>query len=288
MAVRRPRTSADTVAKPVPDRTPFKLPAPVDVRWVSNAEDVIAGGAPAYDLADFDLAQMVRCGAAVRAMGEGASAMDQVARRLVRHFYDRMRHHGKPACALVRFYKTQAYGDLDGGRQAFAAGVLGGPSPTPEMKCLTLLATVGDEPAWCSVSGSRGHRAIPLPTADFVARIPMISRLVHQFGVDVHQVLRPDPAFLVDIGQQTFNVFHVAEAKGSPYIPAQDFVSAHAIRSVLGFGGMLSNGDLFAIIMFAKMEIPREVAELFRTLTLGVKLAIHPFLAGPTFSGVDA
>ena len=83
---------------------------------------------------------------------------------------------------------------------------------------------------------------------------------------------------LVRLFQRTFNVFHVAEAVGSPSIPAQqDFVIPAGIRSCLGFGGMLPRGDLFALIMFSRVSIPYKTAAMFKTLSLSVKSAILPF-----------
>jgi hypothetical protein len=238
-----------------------------------------------HDFANFELSDMVSCGAALRGLGAGSGSMEEVAERVVGYFYDAL-HGGdeRRACALVRFYKTHPFKGLPPGLRDFATGVLGGPAPSPEMKCLTLLATTGDEPHWRSRAGSAGHQAIPLPSEEFVSKIPMIRRLVHQFGVEVRSVLEPDESFLVDVEQKTFNVFHVAEAAGSPYIPAQDFVAAHGVRSVLGFGGMLATGDLYAVILFSKVAIPRDTADLFKTIALGVKLAVHPFLHGPVFA----
>jgi len=113
----------------------------------------------------------------------------------------------------------------------------------------------------------------------------MISRLVSQFGLDVKAVIQPDPNLLADMEQKSYNAFHVAEAVGSPYIPAQkDFVVPYGIRSVLGFGGMLATGDLFALIIFAKVRIPREAADLAKSLALNVKEAVQPFAAGRIFS----
>ena len=106
----------------------------------------------------------------------------------------------------------------------------------------------------------------------------MIRRLVGQLGLEVKDLLAPDPTFLLDVAQKTFNVFHVAEAKGSPFIPAQDFVIGHGIRSVLGFGGMLASGDLFATILFSKVAVEREIAELFAPLALGVTMSVQPFV----------
>jgi hypothetical protein len=242
-----------------------------------------------YDLANFDLADMVQCGAALRGMSGACSAMEDVAERIVGYLHESLTDgEGKPACALVRFYKTHPYGALPDELRTFADGVLGDGSAWDEMKCLTLLATTGDEPAWRSRASSSGHKAIPLPTEDFVGRIPMIHRLVGQLGLDVKNMLAPDPSFLLDVEQKTFNVFHVAEATNSPFIPAQDFVATHGIRSVLGFGGMLMSGDLFTIILFSKVAIPRETAELFATLALGVKMALHPFLDGRVFAAPAA
>jgi hypothetical protein len=80
------------------------------------------------------------------------------------------------------------------------------------------------------------------------------------------------------MGQKTYNVFLVQEALGSPYIPAQqEFVVPYGIKSVMGFGGMLPLLDIFVIIMFLKASISREVADLFKNLSLNVKLAVLPF-----------
>jgi hypothetical protein len=71
---------------------------------------------------------------------------------------------------------------------------------------------------------------------------------------------------------KTYNVFHVAEARGSSAIPAQEeFVIPYGVRSALGFGGVLRSGDLFAVIMFTKVPINDETAGRFRNLALEVK-----------------
>lgn len=211
--------------------------------------------------------------------------MEDVAQCIVRYFNEVLVDAaGRPACALVRFYKTHAYGALPLDLRAVASRGMAGLRPWDEMKCLTLLGTQGEEPAFCDRRTSSGHKVIPLPSVEFVARIPMIHRLVVQLGLDLASVLAPDPTFLLDVEQKTFNVFHVAEAKGSPFIPAQDFVERHGIRSVVGFGGLLINGDLFTVVLFAKVNIARETAELFVPMALGVKLALHPFIQGHTFA----
>jgi hypothetical protein len=152
------------------------------------------------------------------------------------------------------------------------------------MKCLVLLATAGDEPQWNDRHSSQGHQAIPLPSDQVVAKLPMVAQLVQQFGLQISDVVQPSPELLVKFGQSSFNVFHVAEAEGSEYVPAQDeFVRPYGIRSVLGFGGMLPPADLFAVILFSRIPIRRETATLFQTVALNAKLAVLPFASGPYF-----
>jgi hypothetical protein len=231
-----------------------------------------------YDLTKFPLHEMTSCGATLRGLGDGAKTMEEVARRTVRHLYENLGDPTDRACRLVRFYKTQALGDLPSDLQDFAKNLLPGTAPTASTKCLTLLATAGDAREWNARADSRGHKAIPLASPSVVAELPMVAQLVRQFGLEVTDLLEPRPKMIVDLAQRQYNVFHVPEAVGSPYIPAQDaFVVPHGIRSVLGFGGILPGGDLFAVIMFARLPVRREVAENFKTIALNIKMAIIRF-----------
>jgi hypothetical protein len=174
---------------------------------------------------------------------------------------------------------------LSGELQQFASQMMGDVADSESIFCLTLLATAGDDPNWNILEKSERHRAIPLGSEQMVEQSPMISQLIKQFGIDVATVLKPNPDLLVDFEQTTFNVFHVPNARGSPFVPAQEqFVVSYGIQSVLGFGGMLPTGELFAVILFSKSDIPRETAELFRTLALSVKISMLPFVSRPLFA----
>jgi hypothetical protein len=106
----------------------------------------------------------------------------------------------------------------------------------------------------------------------------MVRQLIQQMGLEVNTVLQPDPAVVMDMTQKTYNVFNIPEAIGSKYVPAQDdFVIPFGVRSVLGFGGILPSGNLFVIIMFSKVPVPRQTADMFRSLALSVKVAVLPF-----------
>jgi hypothetical protein len=146
--------------------------------------------------------------------------MGDIANKIVSYLSENITDSsGGSANALVRFYKTHPYDQLDQGLQGFAQGILGS-APSDDTNCLTMLATMGDNDDWKSRSKSNGHRAIPLASADMVAGTPMISRLLTQFGLDVGSVMRPDPTPIGDMSSKTYNTSYVPEAVGSPYIPA--------------------------------------------------------------------
>jgi hypothetical protein len=233
-----------------------------------------------YDVADFTLADMSQCGAALRKLGDGAESMEQVADKAVRYLYQQLadKKTGKNAFALVRLFKTHPYEQLEPGLQQFARQCMGERPLFADLKCLTLLGTAGDQPAWNDRARSTQHKAIPLPSKEIVEQFPMITSLIRQFGIEVESLLEPKKDLLLDYAQRTYNVFHVLSAIESPFIPAQaDFVIPFGIHSVLGFGGMLPSNNLFAVIMFSKIPIPRDTADLFKSLALTVKLAILPF-----------
>src|SRR5215470_16017851 len=102
-----------------------------------------------YDLAGFPLKDMTACGSALRRVGPDATTMEEAARRMVTHLYDNLGdpRTGMRACALVRLYKTHAYGELTAELRSFAASLSEAPLDA-STRCLTLLATVGDVAAW--------------------------------------------------------------------------------------------------------------------------------------------
>jgi len=243
-----------------------------------------------YDLTRFTLRDMVECGLALRQFGLGVESMEEASNTIVRYLYENFctKPTGEKSCALVRLFKTHAYEDLEIELAEYADSMLGHYPCLPAMKCMTLLATVGEQMEWNSRHTSVGHKAIPLESEYVVEKMPMISQLIRQLGLDINTVINPDPNLLVEIEQRKYNVFYVPEAIGNPYISAQDsFVIPFGIKSVLGFGGLFPSGNLFAIIMFLKVQIPHSTAQMFSTLALNVKTALLPFDQGAVFAQKD-
>jgi hypothetical protein len=237
-----------------------------------------------FDLSTFGLAEMLRCGRGLRAAAAGCTTMEDAALGMVDYLYDTMRDPatGDHACALVRCFKTHPYSLLEPELQAGVREALGGVTPRPDLKCLTLLATAGHEPEWRDRRASRGHRAIPLASVEMVREAPMIAQLIREFGLDLDTMLGGAPG--VERGARTYNVFHVPDAVGSPYIPAQEqFVVPYGIRSVLGFGGELTRGDIVAMIMFSRVPISADSASRFRNIALDVKTSVFGFSEAEAF-----
>lgn len=233
----------------------------------------------------FGLADMAAFNAKLRGIGRGCACLEDAAREVADVFYRGLfAASGEPACALARVYKVHPYGLLPADLQAFARGLCPADSLHSETQCLALLSTRGDEADWNDRRQSKGHKAIPLHSEGFVGGIPMLARLLEQFGVELRSILNYDPKLFPGLESRSFSVFHVPEALGSPYIPAQEgFVAPHGVQSCIGFGAMLPGGRLFAVILFLKASLTKEVADLFAPLAMSVKLAFLPFADGEVF-----
>ena len=233
-----------------------------------------------HHLRSFQLRDMTACGAALRQVGTGAQTFDEVADRLVRHLYTSltMSQTGESACVLIRLFKTTSYQHLAPNLRALADQRLGGTPSAPSMTCLTLSASAGMVPGWNDPTLSSRFRVIPLRTSEDLDKLPMFSQLFRQLGVGLPRLVGSDRSLLLDPCEQDFNVFHVPDAVGSPYVPAQEgFVEKYGVRSVLGFGAPLPDGQLFSIILFSQDVIPESTAQLFKPLALCAQKALAPY-----------
>ena len=221
---------------------------------------------------------MAVCTGAIRRLTKNAETAEEINQSLVSYFYDNFAEGEIQDFALVRLFITCPYGSLgkelkDCANQAFPKEL-----SFPSMKCMVLQATHGQIEEWCDSKSSKGHRIIPLPSEELVMRMPMIFQLINDFGLRVSDVLAPPPDFFIGSSEEDYNIFLVPEALGSPYLPAQTtFVQAYNIKSALGFGGMLPSGNLFAMIIFSKVKISKETADMFKTIALAVNLSLMRF-----------
>ncbi|QHG18074.1 ATP-binding protein [Nostoc sp. ATCC 53789] len=240
-----------------------------------------------YDLQMFTMRDMSECGLALRSLGKKANSMEEVGNHIVQYLYNNLidLKSGERSCALVRFFKTHSYGELPPKLQEYTHSFVSNDVLENNLKCLTLLSTAGQQPEWNSRHKSEGHKVIPLFSKEMIAQIPMIFQLIQQLGLNLDVVVRPDLNLLTDLEQRMYNVFYVPDALGSSYIPSQtSFVIPYNIKSVVGVGGLLPSGNIFIIIMFLKVAIPRISVDLLRPLALNVKMTILPFENEKTFT----
>lgn len=240
-----------------------------------------------YDLKNFTLKDMSECGLALRHLGKEANSMEEASNYIIQYLYDNLidQQSGERSCALIRFFKTNSYERLTPELQAYTDSLLGQYVPENHLKCLTLLASIGQLPEWNSRYKSEGHKVIPLFSEETLHSTPMIFQLIQQLGLNLDTVIRPEPDLLTDLEQRMYNVFYIPDALDSPYIPSQtSFVIPYNIKSVIGFGGLLPSGNIFAILMFLKVKIPQINVDLLRPLALNVKMAILPFENGRVFN----
>jgi two-component system, NtrC family, sensor kinase len=243
-----------------------------------------------YDLQNFSLRDMSECGLALRHLGNEANSMEEMSNHIINYLYNNFvdKQSSEKSCVLVRFFKTNSYGELTGDLQEYVNRLLGNCLPEDSLKCLTLLASAGELPEWNSRYKSVGHQAIPLESEEAIARIPMIFQLIQQLGLNPGDVVQPDTSLLTDLEQRIYNVFYVPDALGSPHIPSQtSFVIPFNVKSVVGFGGLLPSGNMFAIVMFLKVAVPQMTVDLLSPLALNVKMGILPFDDGNTFISQD-
>jgi hypothetical protein len=218
-----------------------------------------------------------RAGETIRGFAGSSRSMEHAANRIADFLWNDLQDSaGDPACALIRVYKTHRLDKLPADLAAFARDLVGNDAD-PATRCLTLLATRGSEPAWNDRSQSVGHRAIPLPSAEFVTRLPMVLGLIQQLGLELEDVVQPKRQRIAELSQRTYGVFHVPTAAGSDFIPAQDFVERYGVRSALGYGGVLFTGDFFAVVIFSRVPVSAVVADTIRVLSLATRVALMPF-----------
>jgi two-component system NtrC family sensor kinase len=186
---------------------------------------------------------------------------------------------GDPAaCALVRCFKTHALGVLDPPLRQYASTLADvGDCTAHDLPCLVLLASAGDEPAWRSRHTAGRHRLIPLPSQAALDQMPMVAGIFRDFNVSLDDVCARGGG-LASNAPKVYDLFHVEDAADSPRVPDQEgFVRPYGIRSVIGFGGSLRHGDMFAILCFTKVAVPVAAAQHVRRLALDVTTSFFRF-----------
>ncbi len=229
----------------------------------------------------------VRISAELLDLTADARSLEEGAGRIVGKLYDDMAA-GNPSeqlAVLVRIFVLAPYSALPKDLRSIAESSSLGQMLLSTTPCLTLLATRGDRPEWNDRRQSREHQCIPLGSDEVLGQLPMISRLMQQFGVHGTGLFQSETGLRFTGTSDIYDIFHVEDAAGSPFIPAQqEFVKPFKIRSVIGFGAPMVRGWIYAGIVFSKVTISERSATSFRTIALSAKLAFAGLRDKPAFS----
>lgn len=229
--------------------------------------------------------------AAIRHAGKVAGSVEELAFFTSRWLFDNLLTDSRSvrSSALVRCFVTMPYEQLKPELKVHAKNLAG--NIKDDSRCLTLLGTAGTEDNWNDRHKSEHHAVVPLLSPEMVAQSPMISRLFTELGINISslfQIERENKPIFLDPSERDYNVFYVPEASASPHIIAQrDFVEPHKIRTVIGYGSLLPSGELYAVIMFFRIFVPRDIAQRFTSLALSTTIGMLSVGAKPTFSETE-
>jgi hypothetical protein len=186
--------------------------------------------------------------------------------------------------ALVRVFATVPFDVLPGANQEFVRASMRERGVEPllahDTPVLTLMGTKGTRPEWNDRMLSRGHLGIPLVSTEFVGGIPMIARLLSEFGLVIVGMDGGGSRIVRNKVGNLAGMFYVADARsekdeqGRLVISAQDFVEEHGVRTVFGFGGAyMLERSYVAVILFAREAVDPERARELAPLSSALKAA---------------
>jgi hypothetical protein len=188
---------------------------------------------------------------------------------------------------LVRLYTTIPYGKLPPPPRAFVDQIARSAGVTDQVNddtpALCLMGTKGKRAEWCDRLKSRGHLAIPLVSRKFVHNIPMITRLLNEFGIGTDWLDQPDKTSIIirSLGRIA-TVFYVPDATtfrdhaNRLVVPATDFVAQYNVKTVFGVGGAYANGYVCTILFFVSERLERSVVDRFLPIINFFKQATTP------------
>jgi hypothetical protein len=208
----------------------------------------------------------------VEARVRGAKSIEAAAQ----HFAEALHRQFEGSIALARVFITVRFGSLPEERQDFVRAMARPSGSVVELKSrtpvLSLVGSSGDREEWNDPQRSRGHLGIPLISSDFVAAIPMVSRLLRELGVPLDWIDTHDAAVIQKTLGESSSLFFVDDAnratddRGRKIIAADDFVADFGIRSVFGIGGAYADGEILVVMVFSRDQFGRERAEQFLPL----------------------
>ncbi|WP_437048253.1 ATP-binding SpoIIE family protein phosphatase [Streptomyces sp. enrichment culture] len=188
----------------------------------------------------------------------GAPSPDAAAQRVADFFHDSLvAGRDGPACAAVGVF-------LAGSRNAATAAPAAAGLPGEHARHVTLAGFRGPDVRWPGTR-SPGPLHIPLPSSRATRETGPVRRLLERLGVAAGDA---------DGTGAPADGLEVVHVSGSGVDGLEELLPGQGVRSVLAFGGILSPGEWFAVVLFSRVPLSAEVAPLFRTVTGSTRLAL--------------
>ena len=227
-----------------------------------------------YRLDAFKLEDMILCGTDIRQIGFESRCVEESAEKVVRHLYGNLLdEEGRPALALVRLYKTMRYGELDSELRTVARQSFG----SQHGPFLTLMATTGVLDCWNDRRKSETHRLIPIDDeTQMMQHVPILAhlRLQLEMGSSWRPLDESLLKYVMEPEQKRFNVFFVPDINEYNSPERQSLIQGCGVRSMLAYGAMLSPGSYFGVVLYSRIALSKDSAEMFSPLALSTKNAI--------------
>lgn len=224
----------------------------------------------------------------------GFTCAREAAEALVAIVYD----HFRDSLVLLRLFATVPFTGLPlperefVNRRAEAAGIA--QRITDRTPILTWLASRGESADWQVRERSQRFRCIPLTSGDFVASLSMLSAQFRAMSFGPGLVDQWEAAFAGACPGRYTGTLRIRNAasdrdeEGRMIVPVQEFVTAHRVTTVLGFGESYGgHPGLLTLFAFTNETIERSVAEPLALLLAAYRDVTERFMAeGRVFSDI--
>lgn len=222
----------------------------------------VDGALPDDEIAPINFSDYVQ---KIKKLAGEANTTQEIADFAVRWLYDNITMlDGSPACSFTRFFRTMFFERLRPELKSQLVESLGS-TPQAQVKCLTLMAGCGESETQNAGVDTNMSTCIPLDSKNLSQKVPMISLVVKQLGLDSSKIVSSDPGVFVDPEKKKYDVFHMDNLSASPFL---------GIESVVAFGTYMASGDFFAILMMLKVKISAKKAEDLQALARATEAAI--------------
>jgi two-component system NtrC family sensor kinase len=191
---------------------------------------------------------------------KGCMTLENAAQQMTELLYQEL----SGSVALVRLFGTVPFGKLPITNRTAVLRLADSQGIAQllhdESLVLSLLGTRGIKPAWNDRHQSQGHIGIPLVSAAFIDKIPMMSRLLNEVGLKLDWLDSLERVIETKIMAGLSGVFYVPDAEtavdnqGRKIISAQDFVAANNVKTVFGLAGGYPVSKTFLTFIFFCLE----------------------------------